>query len=475
MIRARAADLESVGGLDLGGSWENLREAEDRARRLAGEALQAATHHDDRADRSSRRAIGAVASALRSGRATRRQTLAQVDGRELTAALPLWIATMRDIDDLLPMQPDMFDMVIIDEASHIDQVSAAPTLLRARDALIVGDPRQLRHVSFLSEDRVAESLSDNGLSGATVASQLDLRRQTLFDAAAAVSPVIVLDEHYRSAPHLIDFSARRFYDGRLHVATRHPRNETDDRIDVVAADGRRDGEGVNQNEVALIVDRLRAELEAGETSVGVLTPFRPQADAIEAAVIAAFELSEIDALDLRVGTVHSFQGCQRDIVYISLAIDDDSPRGSRSFLSEATLFNVMVTRAKKKIHVVSSLTRPETGVLAEYLRHAEAPSTVRSGSTPLARWSLRVQDELRHTDLSPVAAYATGRHQIDLVVGEHANAVALVCGVHPDGAEAHIDRHLDLVRNGWNIREVFESRWGDRLAELSIDLTQPSG
>ena len=470
ITRRRAADLESVGGLDLGQSWENLGEAEDRARRLAGEALQAATHHDDRADRSSRRAIGSVASALRSGRATRRQTLAHVSGRELTAALPLWIATMRDIDDLLPMQSNMFDMVIIDEASHIDQIGAAPTLLRARDALVVGDPRQLRHVSFLSEARISESLNDNELSGTTTASQLDLRRQTLFDAAAAVAPVVVLDEHYRSAPHLIDFSARRFYDGRLHVATRHPRNETDDRIDVIAAGGHRDGDGVNHDEVALIVECLRVELRQGATSVGVLSPFRAQADALEAAVIAAFELSEIDALDLRIGTVHSFQGCQRDVVYISLAIDDDAPRGSMSFLAEATLFNVMVTRAKKKIHVVSSLTPPDAGLLADYLRHAAAPMSARPRSTALGRWPARVRDELEHAGLHPVAGYPTGRHQVDVVVGAHTDAVALICGVHPDGAQAHIDRHLDLVRNGWTVREVFESRWGDRLAELSIDL-----
>lgn len=468
--RQHAAALEASGGLHLGSSWDQLISDADTARRRAGEALQAATHHDDRADRSSRRAIGAVAAALRAGRAKRRAALSEVRGRQLTDALPLWVATLRDVDDLLPMQTDLFDVVIIDEASHVDQIGAAPALLRARSALIVGDPRQLRHVSFLAEDRVLGALDRNELAGSAVAAQLDIRRQTLFDAAAAVAPVVILNEHYRSAPHLIAFSAERFYDGRLHIATRHPRNEAEDRIDVVATQGRRDANGVNSGEVKEIMKRLRVELRMGATSVGVLSPFRAQADAIEEAVLEMFDLSEIDALDLRVGTVHSFQGCQRDVVYISLAIDDDSPRGSRSFLSEATLFNVMVTRAKERIHVVSSMTTPGSGVLADYLRHAGDPRATRQVSGGLARWPSLVSAELRLAGLPMVSGYASGRHEVDIVLREGDDAIAVICGVHIDGPEAHIDRHIDLTRAGWTIFEAFESRWGERLQELAVEL-----
>ncbi|MGI9643933.1 MAG: DEAD/DEAH box helicase [Ilumatobacteraceae bacterium] len=468
--RRRAAELESSGGLELERSWERLIEADERSRRAAGEALQAATHHDDRADRASRRAIGAVATALRSGRAKRRDTLAGVSGRELTEALPLWVATMRDIDDLLPMQTDLFDIVIIDEASHIDQIGAAPALLRARDAVIVGDPRQLRHVSFLAEDRVEEAIDRNGLTGAAVTAQLDVRRQTLFDSAAAVAPVVMLDEHYRSAPHLIGFSADRFYDGRLYIATRHPRNEREDRIHVVESAGKRSDEGINEVEVELIVDQLRQELVASSPSVGVLTPFRAQADAIEDAVLAAFDLDDIDALDLRIGTVHSFQGCQRDLVHLSLALDDDSPGGSRAFLGEATLFNVMVTRARDEIHVLTSMQDPGRGVLADYLRYAGEPPSSGSQSAATTGWAERVRAELALTGQPITTGYPTGRHVVDIVLGSGSDAVAVVCGVHPDGADAHIARRLDLERSGWSTFEAFESRWGDHLQELAIEL-----
>ena len=470
--RQRAASLEADGGLDLSRIWKSLIEAQERARYAIGEALQAATHHDDRADRSSRRAIAAVATALRSGRARRRAALADIRGRQLTEALPLWIATMRDIDDLLPMQTDLFDVVIIDEASHIDQVGVAPALLRARSALIIGDPRQLRHVSFLAQERVDDALKQNGLQGSAVAAQLDVRRQTLFDSAAAVSPVVNLDEHYRSVPHLISFSAERFYDGRLHVATRHPRNDSDDRIEVITSSGRRSEDGVNAAEVALILRRLRADLKSGCSSVGVLTPFRPQADAIEEAVLSAFDLAEIDALDLRVGTVHSFQGCQRDLVYISLAIDADAPRGSRSFLSQSTLFNVMVTRARERICVVRSVEPPESGLLADYLKHADNPSSAPSTAAPTERWAQTVRTELELTNQTILSGYPVGRHFIDIVLGEGEHAIAVICGVHPSGPDAHIARHLDLARTGWTVFEAFESRWGDRLQELTVDLVR---
>lgn len=470
--RQRAASLEADGGLDLSRIWSGLIADQDRARLAVGEALQAATHHDDRADRSSRRAIAAVATALRSGRARRRAAFADIHGRQLTEALPLWIATMRDIDDLLPMQTDLFDLVIIDEASHIDQIGAAPALLRARSALIIGDPRQLRHVSFLAQERVDDALEQNGLQGSAVGAQLDVRRQTLFDSAAAVAPVVNLDEHYRSVPHLISFSSERFYDERLHVATRHPRNDSDDRIEIVDASGARSSDGVNAAEVDLIVRRLRDDLKAGRSSVGVLTPFRPQADAIEAAVLSAFDLAEIDALDLRVGTVHSFQGCQRDLIYISLAIDDDAPPGSRSFLNQATLFNVMVTRARERICVVLSIEPAGSDLLADYLKHASGASPAPSTGAPVGRWAQTVRAELELTDKRIVTGYPVGRHRVDIVLGEGDHAIAVICGVHVDGPDAHISRHLDLARTGWTVFEAFETRWGERLQELAVEIVQ---
>src|SRR5262249_12037835 len=154
-------------------------------------------------------AIGALATALRSGRAARRDRLRRLD-RRLARALPLWVGSLPDIDDLLPSSSGFFDLVILDEASSIDQLLAATALLRARRAVVVGDPEQLRHVSFVADTRLHEVLTAHALEAEPlIASRLDVRRNSIFALAAAVAPVVELNENFRSEPHLVEFVAKR--------------------------------------------------------------------------------------------------------------------------------------------------------------------------------------------------------------------------------------------------------------------------
>ena len=231
--RRDAAELAAGAGTVLAPAWDHLRRADAAVHAAAGRVAEVEAAREDRRRRG-RGAARDLATALRAGRRQRRRLLRALDGRAVVQALPLWVGTLRDVEDLLPDTPALFDLVILDEASQIDQVLGAAALLRARRAVIVGDPRQLRHVSFVGDDQVRAGLEAHGLADA--AGTLDVRRASVLDVAAGVTPVTWLDEHYRSVPHLIEFSARRFYDGRLTVATRHPANEATDVIDVVRVD-----------------------------------------------------------------------------------------------------------------------------------------------------------------------------------------------------------------------------------------------
>src|SRR5690606_8272837 len=114
--------------------------------------------------------------------------------------------------------------------------------------------------------------------------RLDVRRASVLDVAAAAAPVTWLDEHHRSVPHLIDFSARRFYDGRLHVATRHPANESADAIEVVRVAAGADPGAAELDAALGVLARLVA---GGRTDLAVVSPFREVADAAQAALLAA--------------------------------------------------------------------------------------------------------------------------------------------------------------------------------------------
>src|SRR5207237_3510254 len=109
-----AARLDAGDGVDIGDRWDALLQADDRVRELAARWLGAETRSAGRLDRAALADVAAPGTALRSGRSARRLQLARV-GPALTRALPLWVGTLPDIDELLPLRPALFDLVILDE------------------------------------------------------------------------------------------------------------------------------------------------------------------------------------------------------------------------------------------------------------------------------------------------------------------------------------------------------------------------
>jgi hypothetical protein len=347
----------------------------------------------------------------------------------------------------------MFDVVVFDEASQIEQVRAATALMRAGRAVVVGDPRQLRHVSFVSDERMDAAAAECGVD-TQLRHLADVRRNSLFDIAAATSPVIVLREHFRSVPHIIGFSNRHFYGDRLRLMTQHPRNESRDAIRTIAVQGKRLDNGSNPAEVAAVLEII----SRSTGSIGVVSPFRAQAEAIEEAAIAAFSTEDIQRMGLKIGTAHAMQGSQHNTVIISLAIDDESLASLR-FIEDPNLFNTMVTRARQHQIVLRSFTPNQlpAGLLGEYLDHADCPP---EPDWPLSLgdgWQSRLGDALRRRGWRVVADYPVAGWSVDLAVGTGDAAVGIICGVHPEGPANHIERQSALRRAGWNILDAFES------------------
>lgn len=466
-VRA-AARLASTGGTDLAAAWQSLAEADAALAEAVGTAMRHRSVSARRWTEAARRATGGLGAALRAGRNRRRELLADLDAVALVRALPLWVGTVTDVEDLLPPVAGMFDLVVLDEAAHIDQLRAAPVLARARRALVAGDPRQLRFVSFVADVDVTSTLRRHGLD--RFGDRLDVRRSSAFDVAAGAAPVSWLGEHHRSVPHLIEFSARRFYQDRLELVTRHPRNDRADVIDVLTVAGASVVDGVNQAEVDAALDvvrRLAAAPPAG--GIAVVSPFRAQADALEAALLAAFDVDEIERLGLRSGTVHAFQGSEADVVVASLGLVDDDPPGRHRFVAEPNLFNVLVTRARARLTVVTSLRAPN-GLVGDYLAYADRPPAGPEPD-PATGWTAALARELRRLGVPVRPGYPVGRWRVDLCVGPSATAVGLICAVHPDGVAAHVERQRTLARAGWRLHDVFASRWADDPIRAALDLT----
>jgi hypothetical protein len=491
--RRAAAELASLGGTALGSAWEELARADAELALGVGSLVSDALRSERALNPWSRRAVASLAAALRADRGRRRQMLETLDGRSLLSALPLWLGTLRDIEDLLPPYPGLFDLVILDEASQIDQLGASLALLRARRAVVVGDPHQLRHLPYVAALDLSVDVGDPEL--AALADQLDVGNSSAFDTAAGASAVIWLDEHFRSVPHLIEFSAERFYAGAVQLMTRHPRNEQIDAITVVRVGGTRDATGVNQVELQMVGQILDELAERGSRNIGVLSPFDAQASALEALVLDSLTVAEAEALDLRVGPVQAFQGSERDIVIVSLAIDGDDSSEAFRLLEDSNLFNVMVTRARKHMIVVTSLeegserfgwfdpsTRHVVGdeplereaavrsLLGDYLRYAEEPPEAPPSGVGASAWTDRLAEEVARLGVAVRRSYPVGEWSVDLCIGDGARALGIECSVHPAGVAVHLARHRALVRAGWRLVDAFPSRWDANAAAAAVGL-----
>ena len=460
---AESQSLLSGGGLTLTSTFDEIVRTEDAAAGQRG--AQVTADWLGNISYLQRRSLVQISTALTSSRSQRRRMLTRIDPADLVAAAPLWVGSVRDVDDVLPAVAGMFDLVILDEASQIDQMNAANALVRGKHAIICGDPEQLGHVSFVSDADIETAAAAHQ----TDPEMLNPRRRSTFDVAMARAPVQMLDEHFRSVPHLIGFSARKIYDRRLHIASRHPANESADRIDVHHVVGERGSDKVNRAEVNEAV-RLANELIAnGWRGIGFISPFRAQAEAIEEQILETFRLDEIDAYGLRVGTVHSFQGDERQVMIASLAVGEREGSGAWRFVNQRNLFNVMVTRARERMIVITSTPKPP-GLAGEYVRWADPPGPGVLDEDVTDPWARRVAGAVADTGLPVRLGYRTGRHLIDVVVGEGEHALAVDCSPHIDGPAAHIDRALQLRRTGWTAVDAYETRWGNNLGQLAVEL-----
>lgn len=439
--------------------WSPLAAAEADLRHWVGRVMDDVAI--ERAGSSAgRRALSALHAALRAGPSSRQRLLSAIPDDDLVQVAPLWLGTLGEVDELLPRDPGLFELVILDEASQIDQPSAAPALLRGRRGVIVGDPRQLRHVSFVADDAQAKAFAEAGLSDTA---RLDVRRNSILDVAAGVSPVRWLNEHHRSVPHLIGFSLERFYDGAVTLATRHPRNESTDAIEVVGTGG---------DPLATVLSLIEDLDAGGSVNVGVVTPFRELADSLSAALrVGDAALERIDHLDLRVGTVHEFQGSERDVMIIVPGLEETDNGSRRAFVVDPHLFNVMVTRARRRVVVVTDLPPGDGDLLAEYLRWAAVGPRPVGGAAPPTRLAAQLDAALRDSGVPTRCGYPVGQWTVDICAGTGDDAVGLICGLHPDGAAVHIERHLTLRERGWKLVDPAVAG-SSGVAERGIELSR---
>ncbi len=260
--------------------------------------------------------------------------------KKLQKVFPIIITTCISAHRLGDPTP-MFDMVIMDEASQCNTAVSLVPIIRGENLMLVGDPQQLNPVILLDE------LADLKLRRKYhVTEEYDYCRNSIYKvflACDAVSDEVLLRSHYRCNPKIIEFNNRKYYNSRLQICSasteEHP---------LVYVDVKSTSCSIRNTSPGEVEEIIRYAADNQEKSIGVITPFVNQRKMIEEA------LNRSHLANVVCGTVHAFQGDEKDVVLFSTALTDQTNEGTYQWLKEnKELINVAVSRARDKLVVLA--------------------------------------------------------------------------------------------------------------------------
>ncbi len=304
-------------------------------------------------------------------------------------AVPCWIMPTWRVSEQLPASLGAFDLVILDEASQSD-ARELPALLRGKKVLVVGDDRQVSpSAAFLSISNIGR-LRDNFLSEFPFRAQVE-PGASLYDLSRVMFPdkYVMLKEHFRSAEPIIRFSMQ-FYNEPLiplHVPKGVERLDPP-LVDIFVEDGERRAKSkVNPPEAEIIVDEIEriindpavATIGDGNMrprSIGVISLIgSEQAAFVQKRLMDRIGESAMVRHRIVCGDSATFQGDERDIVFLSM-VADRKRKQSQTAMQYEQRFNVALSRARDRMVLVRSVTENDLNpndLKARVIRHFKEP------------------------------------------------------------------------------------------------------
>lgn len=397
---------------------------------------------------------------------------------DLLRQFPLWAVSNLSAHKAMPLAPGRVELLILDEASQCDIPSVVPLLFRVKRALIVGDPMQLGHITTMQNAAELRLRGRFGLADSLHLERFSAGANSIYDLAASsqnCDGLVQLKAHYRCDPQIAGYFNTAFYKKSLRVMTntrllrKLPTSAgtlracewTDVRGELVAASA-----GCHsQAEVDEVVRQIGWLQEVGfEGSVGVVTPFRAQANRINDAVTAKFGGETLDRMRFLSHTVDGFQGDERDVILFSLCAGPGMPDGSRGFLASApNRFNVAISRGKACVRVIGNRHWAENcgiGHITSLLAACQAPDEQYVPRTHLIGpvWEPKLAQALQAAGIDFRQQYPTCGYYLDFaLVSENARLDIEVDGEMwhrgSDGKRLVDDLYRDHVLRaaGWEV------------------------
>ena len=419
----------------------------------------------------------------------------------VTRAFPAIAVTNLSVRRAVPLTRDVVELVVIDEASQCDIASALPLLYRGKRALVIGDPNQLSHIAHLHPADDRRVLTNAGLNPINdlrfqypINSAFDLARTTI----GSGSRFVHLVNHYRSREEIIGFSNKEFYGNVLNVHTDYQKLSSNDSAQPVTWHDVKgetvrppNGSAYNlveaQEVVALVqsIVKRTANRQQQRISLGVVTPFREQANRIRTLIEKTIDTAQLKKLNFAVDTAHLYQGDERDIMVFSPVISRNAPESSLGFVRNTrNLFNVAITRARAELHIVGDMTtcaNSDIGYLTNFVKYVQEltydlPFDDASGLFE-SPWEQVFFNALKDAGISSYPQYRFHQYKLDLAIPDKMIDIEIDGEYYHqnlDGGRVHSDlkRDTHLTTRGWHVKRFWVYELQSDLDRCVREITQ---
>ncbi|MCB2354919.1 AAA domain-containing protein [Clostridium estertheticum] len=293
--------------------------------------------------------------------AVKYRKIAQKEMDNCKDVIPVWIMPINRVMENLKLTDNLFDVVIVDESSQSD-ISAITVLMRAKKAIIVGDEKQISPEAIGKDHVIVETLISTYLEDIPHAEWFDLKT-SLYNTALRVFPSrLLLKEHFRCVPEIIGFSNELCYSNEIIPLRRIEEKEKVGPFIVTSKviGGYKDKTKViNVLEAESIVAQILeccSNERYKDMSMGVISLLGDvQAELILSMLVDKLGMEEILKRRLICGDAYSFQGDERDVMFLSMVIANNAKFAALTKDSDIRRFNVAASRARNQMWLFHSV------------------------------------------------------------------------------------------------------------------------
>lgn len=402
-------------------------------------------------------------------------------------SVPCWIMPLYKVAETVKPKQGMYDYVIVDEASQLGP-DAIFLLYISQNIIIVGDDKQTSPEYIGVDSNIMTHYIKTNLKEIPFADYYGTEFSFFDQAKLFCDRITVLREHFRCMPEIIEFSNKHFYapyDKCLYSLKQYSEARLEPLKTIFCKNGNIQGTGsriINEPEAAMIANKIAAlilEKQYDNKTFGIITlQGNQQANLIDSLLLKQIGPEEYYKRKIICGNSASFQGDERDIIFLSLVTATNHSRSALTKSEDERRFNVAMSRAKEQVWLFHSVQLEDLSnrddlryKLLDHFKNYKSNQPILTSPIervntnppkPFDSWfEVDVYNDIIRKGYSVIPQYkvANGRYIIDLVaIFPDGTKIAIECdGDYWHGAEQYandIMRQKVLERCGWQFFRI---------------------